>query len=195
MASGDKNTRFFHAYANSRKQINSIWDITKEYGTVITSKQGLQKEAVEYFQHIFKARSNLTISNQLAVTRNYPRIFLEEEGLRLAEPINLSEILTTLKEFKASKSPRPDGWTVEFYLGFYENLGKDLLAVVEESCMVGHLHPTMNSIFISLIPKTDTPKDMNDFRPISLCNFIYQIVEKVISKRVKKILSKSISKE
>jgi len=157
LASGDKNTKFFHAYANSIKQINSIWDITKENGTMITSKQGLQKEAVEYFQHIFKARSNLTISNQLAVTRNYPRIFLEEEGLRLAEPINLSEILTTLKEFKASKIPRSDGWTVEFFLAFFDIMGNEILHMVEESRRKGRVIGALNATFFALIPKSDKP--------------------------------------
>jgi hypothetical protein len=81
------------------------------------------------------------------------------------------------------------------FLGFYELLGKDIQVVVEESCKEGHLHAPMNSTFISLIPKSDTPQDLNDFRPISLCNCIYKIVAKVIAKGIKKVLSKSISKE
>jgi hypothetical protein len=119
LASGDRNTKFFHAYANSRKQINTIWDITKDDGTIITNNLELQKEAVDYFQNVFKAQDNLAISDQLAVLRNYPRMFSVEEGLRLVEPVTLAEILTTLKGFKVSKSPGPDGWTVEFFLAFF----------------------------------------------------------------------------
>jgi hypothetical protein len=87
--SRDRNSKFFHAYANSRKQKNTIWDITKEDGTLITSNQGLQKEAVRYFQHVFKAQANLPLSNQLAVIRNYPGMFSDEEGLILDEPVTL----------------------------------------------------------------------------------------------------------
>jgi endonuclease/exonuclease/phosphatase family metal-dependent hydrolase len=50
LASGDRNTKFFHAYANSRKQINTIWELSKEDGTVITSNEDLQKEAVGFFE-------------------------------------------------------------------------------------------------------------------------------------------------
>jgi hypothetical protein len=50
-----------------------------------------------------RLRPNLSISDQLAVLRNYPRMFSEEEGLRLAEPITLAEILSTLKGLKLQK--------------------------------------------------------------------------------------------
>jgi glycyl-tRNA synthetase beta subunit len=107
LAAGDRNTKFFHAFTNSRKKINTIWDITKEDGTVINKTTDLQKEVVSYFQNVFKAQDNIAISDQLAVLKNYPRIFSMEEGIKVVEPVTLAEILTTLKGFKASKIPGP----------------------------------------------------------------------------------------
>jgi hypothetical protein len=119
LASGDRNTKFFHAYANSRKQINTIWEITKDDGTMITSNQGLQKEVVGFFQNIFMAQPNLYISDQLAVLRNYPRMFTEEDSLRLTEPVTSAEILSTLKGFKASKSPWAGWLDCGIFSGFF----------------------------------------------------------------------------
>jgi hypothetical protein len=99
----------FFMLTSSRKQINTIWDITKEDRTIISNKIDLQKEVVNYFHNIFKAQNDLAISNQLAVLRNYPRLFTEEEGIRLVDLVTLAEILTTLKGFKHSKSPGSDG--------------------------------------------------------------------------------------
>jgi hypothetical protein len=59
LAAGDRNTKKIHAYANSRKQINTIWDITKGDGTTISNNFDLQKEVVDYFQNMFKAQGNL----------------------------------------------------------------------------------------------------------------------------------------
>jgi hypothetical protein len=85
---------------------------------------------------------------------------------------------------------------VEFYIGFFEIIGKDLLVVVEESQMVGRMHDLFNATkYIALIPKSDGPQSFDHFRPISLCNCIYKIVEKIIAKRIKVVLSESISKE
>jgi hypothetical protein len=96
---------------------------------------------------------------------------------------------------KKTKVQGQDGWTVEFFSGFFDLIGKDILEVIEESRRSGHIHPPLNSTFIALIPKTDIPQSFEDFRPISLCNVIYKVIAKIISKRINPFLSTSISKE
>lgn len=49
--------------------------------------------------------------------------------------------------------------------------------------------------FIALIPKSDKPETFNNFHPISLCNLVYKIITKVISNRIKPMLSKFLTKE
>jgi hypothetical protein len=71
---------------------------------VISNEQGLQEEAVNCFQELYKAQPNLVISDQLAVLKNYPRMVSEEDNCRLYEPVTLVELLSTLKSLKVSKS-------------------------------------------------------------------------------------------
>jgi hypothetical protein len=86
---------------------------------------------------MFKAHDNLAITDQLAVLRNYLRLFYEEEGSSIADPISLDEVLKNLKGFKCSKILGPDGWTVKFFLAFFDLVGNELLEVVEESRRLG----------------------------------------------------------
>jgi hypothetical protein len=71
----------------------------------------------------------------------------------------------------------------------------DLLKVVDEFRASGRMLASFNFTFITIIPKSYNPQSYDDFRPISLCNCIYKVVAKVISRRIKNILSNSISSE
>jgi hypothetical protein len=51
------------------------------------------------------------------------------------------------------------------------------------------------TIFIALIPKMDYPRSFDDFHPISLCDYIYKIITKVIARRLESILSNAILME
>lgn len=57
----------------------------------------------------------------------------------------------------------------------------------------GVFPPSLNDIHITLIAKCDNPTSMKDLRPISLCNFLYKIVAKVLANRLKMLLPQAIS--
>jgi hypothetical protein len=58
----------------------------------------------------------------------------------------------------------------------------NILHVIEESRRNGRIHSPFNTTFIALIPKSDEPCSFDEFIPISLCNCIYKIVEKIIAR-------------
>ena len=89
----------------------------------------------------------------------------------------------------------PDGWPVEFFLGFFNLLGGDVLAAAELSRLEGQMEGALNSTFIFFIPKKDKPLTFLDFRPISLCNLIYKLIAKIVALRLKPFLDKAISPE
>jgi hypothetical protein len=93
------------------------------------------------------------------------------------------------------KIPGPDGWTHELFQTFFDIMGEDLHKVVEESRSTGHIPGALNATFFALIPKVSKPDTFNDFRPISLCNFVYKVISKIIASRIKDKLASSISFE
>eukprot|EP00253_Pinus_taeda_P032143 PITA_32143 len=101
---------------------------------------------------------------------HFPQFVDQDSANELPGPVTIEELKQTLKWFQKDKSHGPDGWPIEFYLTFFEIISNDLLSVVEECRLTERMYEAINTTFIALIPKSDSPSTFNDFRPISLCN-------------------------
>jgi len=195
LAEGDANTRFYHKFANGRKAINTIWELRDEHDNLVTSQRHLSKLATDHFRNIYKAPQDPNILEIMRVAEKFPKFVDSEDHEDLTKEVTRAELEATIKWFKKDKSPGPDGWTIEFYITFFDILADDLLKIVELCRQSGRLSMAIKSTFIALIPKADHPSTFNDFRPISLCNCLYKIISKIIANRLKPILSRHISSE
>eukprot|EP00253_Pinus_taeda_P008270 PITA_08270 len=192
---GDANTKFYHKFANGRKAINTIWELMDENGHPITSQRNLANLATGHFRGIYKAPADVNILEIMRIIELFPSFVNQEDSEELMKEVTMAELEATLKWFKRDKSPGPDGWTIEFYLSFFDTLGNDLLHIMEDSRRRGRISSAIKSTFIALIPKSNAPTTFDDFQPISLCNCLYKIIAKTIANRLKPILSQHISSE
>jgi hypothetical protein len=150
---------------------------------------------VRYFKTFYADTGKNTIVDQMKVVQHYPNFFSERDVQELEKPCSIEEIKLVLKSFSKDKSPGPDGWTVEFFLKFFDLIGNDVQEAVEESRNSGSMVRSLNSTFIALILKVDKPTSFGDFRPISLCNLAYKVIAKLIGMRLKSLFSKALSSE
>lgn len=89
---------------------------------------------------------------------------------------------------KPWKSPGPDGIQGGFYQHYWPICREVLSNFILNFFGSGTLHPSMNNTFIVLIPKKKNVCHVIDFRPISLCNFSYKIISKIIATRLQYFL-------
>jgi hypothetical protein len=125
----------------------------------------------------------------------FTRRICEDEARDLYLPVTKLELKTTFSQFKRDKSTVLDGWTVEFFLHFFDLVSDDLLALAESIRSDGHIAGKLYSTFLALIPKINKPLTFGDYRVISLCNLVYKVLTKVIANRIKPILSRNLSVE
>jgi hypothetical protein len=55
------------------------------------------------------------------------------------------------------------------------------------------MQESVNDTAIVLLPKTDRPEQLKDFRPISLCNVIYKVMSKCLVNRLQPLLQEIIA--
>lgn len=92
-----------------------------------------------------------------------------------------------LKILGRNKAPCPYGFTVEFFLKFWEHIKEHFISIFEEFYDNGRLNAFIQENFICLIQKEDVVH-VKDFRPISLATSIYKVIAKVLVKRLKKVM-------
>ena len=107
--------------------------------------------------------------------------------------ISESECVKVLKTFKNNKSPGTDGLTAEFYKFFWIDVKKYVLESYEYSFETGTLSIDQKRGILTLIPKKDKDRTLlSNWRPLSLLNFDYKLLAKVIAERMKLFLPKLI---
>ena len=90
------------------------------------------------------------------------------------------EVLQAFYQMAPLTTPVTNGMSPIFYKSFYHIVGGDVRAVVLVALNLGIIPNSINTTFISLIPKIQNSKKVSDFRPISLCNVFYKLIAKVL---------------
>lgn len=112
----------------------------------------------------------------------------------MEKQFSIDELVKTIKSFTLGKTPGPDGFGVEFYYAFHEQLAPILLRMINESAVTHLLPPSLYEANICLIlKKNKDPKEPANYRPISLLNTDHKIITKTLATRLNQCIFKLIS--
>lgn len=119
---------------------------------------------------------------------------LEAEAEWLEREFTEEEVRKVVKSMVGDKAPGPDGFSMAFFQACWEVLRVDIMKVFNEFHARGKFELSLNTSFITLIPKTPGANDLKDFRPISLVGEIYKMIAKTLTNRLRMVMDKVISK-
>ncbi|GLU18296.1 hypothetical protein SLE2022_346020 [Rubroshorea leprosula] len=103
------------------------------------------------------------------------------------------EIKATVSSCACDKAPRPDGFNFHFIKSIWSTIEGDVTNFIKELHKNGKLVKGLNASCITLIPKTENPTSLKEFRLISLVGCLYKILAKVLANKLRKVISKVIS--
>ena len=88
-----------------------------------------------------------------------------------------------------------DGWSGKKFQAAWDIIKHDVLKAVNFLLKGGIIPRSVNATLLVIIPKKLNPVSFADFRPISLCNFLYKIFTKFLTSRLALLLAVLVSEE
>jgi len=185
LVDGNRNSRYFHQSAKSRKQRSAILRIKDNAGVWLDQLPLIQRKFIDDFSARFTSGRQthaVNLSNLVL-----PGI-TTRDNLDLTRPVTENEIYKALFDMDPYKAPGPDGFGASFYQDHWLQVKDHLCFAIKDFFNSGRLLTEINHTFIALVPKVDHPETTAHFRPISLCNTLYKIIAKILVNRMRPIL-------
>ena len=170
---------------------NSLTVIENSEGNEFHEEADIVAVIENYYQDIFSTKNAVDFSTihkllQCSVT--------PEMNAHLVRLPSIQEIKVATFSINSGKAPGPDGFSSKFYQSYWHTIGDDVTKDVLSFFETGTLNPIQNETHVRLIPKVSSPRQVADYRPITLCNTHYKIIAKILTRRLKPILPHLISK-
>ena len=92
-----------------------------------------------------------------------------------------------------TKAPELDGMSPIFFKHYWNIIRLEVVNCVLSSLNLGRMSCSLNETYICLCPKVKSHQEITEFRPISLCNVMYNLTYKVFANRLKRVLATVIN--
>lgn len=129
---GGENTKFYHRVANECRAINTIGKLVDDEGTQAKTFHQLVNLVITHFGRLFKAPPGENLTEIIRVAGHFPRYVEQDIGEGLLNSVTMGELEAIIKWFKRDNNPRLDGWSIEFYIAFFDIIGQELLQIIED---------------------------------------------------------------
>ncbi|XP_057441172.1 uncharacterized protein LOC130733113 [Lotus japonicus] len=182
---GDWNSKFFHTTTIVRRKRNKIEALLDDGGTLLTDFDALHDFTMNFFRHSYMDDGDGLALSTTCSFRSIP--------VGRIDPIQASFYDVEVKDAIFGMGPLKalglDGLQAVFFQSQWQNVGGSVTSFVEQCFVDPSLITRVNDTLLVLIPKVEAPERITQYRPISLCNVIYKMVTKIITNRLRKVMS------
>ena len=183
LAAGDRNMRFFHAVASTRRRVNRK-NAIEVGGRLWEEKPDIENEIVHFFQTLYSSDYKL----RPQMDGIFGSQFSTSTASSLEVQFSKEEIRQAVFGLGGDRASGPDGFLIAFFHYFWDMLEDEMLACFNEFQEHGVMARELGVSFIALIPKKDGDISIKEFQPISLIGSLYKILTKVLANCLRKVL-------
>ncbi|GJY24381.1 RNA-directed DNA polymerase, eukaryota, reverse transcriptase zinc-binding domain protein [Tanacetum coccineum] len=168
LCDGDKNSKYFHNVIKGRAHRNRIEAVCNEKGERFEGDQ-IAEQFVKHFQSFL---GNARPVQKFDLGKLKSKTVSSEDAVNMVRMVNDGEVKAALFDICDNKAPGPDGYTAKFYKKASSVVGKDMCDAIKEFFKNGKILGEVNATLITLVPKSNTPQRVSDYRPIACYNIL-----------------------
>ncbi|KAL8153484.1 LOW QUALITY PROTEIN: hypothetical protein V2J09_011244 [Rumex salicifolius] len=168
---GDRNTKFFHAYAVVRRKRNKIEGLHDANGNWVDNHSGLQAWWLPTLQ-TYLPRNQIPMGLLTFLGEDsslYPQRAYDD----LDRDYSVEDIKANVDDMGPLQAPAPDGFHVVFFQKNWDIVQREVGEMVMHVLRGGDMPENFNEILLFPLGKVDFPENVNQLRPISLCNVAF----------------------
>ena len=191
---GEKSTKFFLGLEKSRQKKKVMRKLVTDQGHLVLNQEDILNEQVHFYKKLYKeGPTNDQAQNSFL---NNICNFLSPTDTELCDQeLTTNELKTALYAMKYNKSPGLDGLTAEYFKYFWWHFNDIFHFLLERIFKNNELCQSMKIGVISLIPKKGDLTRLNNWRPISLLNTDYKIINKALANIISRVITNLISED
>ena len=187
---GERPTKYFFNLEKRNYNRKTITELRTESETVTNNESQILEAIENYYSELYASANNSQENNVDEFTEHLkiPKLS-DADRDRIEGPLSYEECKKALDTFQNNKAPGEDGFTVEFYMFFFDLLGHDLVASFNAAYDANELTISQRRGVITLIPKEDgSLLELSNWRPVTLLNVDCKIATKAIARRIEPLL-------
>lgn len=103
------------------------------------------------------------------------------------------EIRNAAWSYNSSKAPRYDGFNFKFVKECWDTIGDEICKIVKSFFITGFFDPSINTTWVTLIPKNTNPLSVKEYMAISTVGCLFKFISKILATRIKLVMGNIVS--
>ena len=182
----EKPSRFFMKKEIRQGQKKYMKNI-KVGDEMLTCTKDIENHCREYYKNLYTSQpTDENLQNYFL--ENSPKLSECDRDI-LEGYITYDECITAINSMENNKTPGSDGLPKEFYSLYFYLFGNTYVEIINNAFENGLLSISQRTAYITLICKNEEHKEeLKYWRPISLLNYDYKILSKILTKRLNQVI-------
>ena len=190
----ERSTKYYHRKEKMRGQAKQITILKKDNDTEIETENKILTEIHEFYSNLYNTKGHSDTQTKENLTHVKSKLNIDDTN-NLNKPFTEEEIEKAIRRMKNEKSPGKDGLTKEFYSTFMDPLKSELCELFNNMKLFNSTPDSMKNAIVKLLFKKGDHRQLKNWRPVSLLNVDYKILNKVLTNRLSNYIGKIVPNE